>query len=96
MTATHTRPEERPDWQRVPEEAMRIEAAYQQMRNRGHYHVASLEHGVETADEWRYRRLAAIKPRIRVPAVSRPHPWPQSKQQAPADDFTTRMVEEAQ
>lgn len=67
MTATHTDPAERPDWQRdLP------------------------------LTEYRYRRTpinpaGAALPVYRVPAGSRPHPWPQSKQ--PSDFITKRFTE---
>lgn len=67
--ATHTRPEERPDWQRD----MRL-------------------------TEYRYRRTAinpagAALPVHRVKAISRPHPWPQTKQVQDGDFITKRFTE---
>lgn len=70
---THTRPEERPDWQQEEVGMLAI--------------------------EYRYRRTpinpaGANLPVYRVKAGSRPHPWPESKQQVPADDFLMKRITE--
>ena len=49
---------------------------------------------VGVATVWHGPHHPVRRPVYRVPAPSRPHPWPESKQMPPSDDFTKHFIEQ--